>query len=91
MLTRKSSGNRCGAPGDTDVALNTFAVVFAGRDAQQELRTETIAAPDARAAEQMAMRLFADCIVMRVQPLAPRRSDGYPDARFIHGRFQLAS
>lgn len=91
MLTRTFSGSDCDAQSRPDAALKTFSVVFARRDAQREMRTETIAAPDARAAQQIAMRLFADCIVLGVQKLAPRASEPYPDARFIHGRFEPAA
>ncbi len=86
--------NNFGAAGKTshpEAALKQYFVVYINRSAPAETRDETISAPDIGAAHQMASRLFADCIILRIrrEPALGRPAE-YPGARFINGRFQPA-
>ena len=85
---------RFGAAGRTDHPegeSKRYSIVYIKRCAPAETRNETISAPDIRAAHQMASRLFADCIILRIRgEPAPGQSAEYPGARFINGRFQPA-
>ena len=78
-----------GTPRRPEAPLKLYSVVYVKRCAPAETRNETISAPDIGTAHQMASRLFADCIILRVrrQP-APGKLAEYPGARFINGRFQ---
>ena len=76
-------------PGRREAELKRYSVVYIKRSTPAETRIEAIFAPDIRAAHQMASRLFADCIILRIRTEpAPVQSAEYPGARFINGRFQ---
>ena len=88
MQARNNFG-AAGTPGHPEVSLKRYSVAYVKRCTPAETCNETISAPDIGAAHQMASRLFADCIILRVrsQP-APGKPAEYPGARFINGRFQ---
>lgn len=90
MQAKKNFG-AAGRPECPEAELKRYSVVYVKRCAPAETRDETISAPDVRAAHQMASRLFADCVILRIRgEPAPDQPAEYPGARFIHGRFQPA-
>ena len=77
---------------ESDGDLQRFTVVYALRGAPEDTRSETISAPNAEAAHQIAQRFFADADILRIRRVrAKKRLPEYPSARFIHGRFEPAA
>ncbi len=74
--------------------LRTFFVFHINRGAPEELHIDSVQAPDAAEARNVAERLFPANAILQIRKdgneEAPLDVGGYPSARFINGKFHGA-
>ncbi|HEC14761.1 MAG TPA: hypothetical protein ENI72_03285 [Rhodospirillales bacterium] len=69
-----------------------YAVTHVKRDAPEKIIVKKISAPNETLARALAASLLGNVVILHIRPeenpeLAAQPRPGYPNARFIHGRF----